>query len=528
MAELLLKSTICLIVFLGFYLIFLEKESRHVFKRYYLLVTLFLAFIIPNITFTNYVSVASIPYDTDTIKADRLHAANSGIPYPTTKNWKDPVTWKSSFTHYLQKMLWIIYGLGVLFFGLRFGYHFRNIVISIRKNQNINKGHLVYVLLSNNTAPYTFLNYIFLSRTQYNTNNIQKEVLCHEVAHAEQKHSLDVICIELLQIILWFIPMLYFYKKAIKLNHEFLADSQVLKSGSATTNYQNTLLSFSIKASENNHYPIIVNAFIYSSYSSIKKRFTIMTTKTSKQSMLLRSLLFLPLLSLLILGFSNQKQEIQIASTTPVDKFQSQTLTASQQESGATPEEIEEYNALAKTYNKLLASNKIIRIQSSDVKRLQYLYGRMTKIQRNEAEPFPDFPKPPKAPVPPKSPVQNKAKPKNEIEAGSGWVVSARTNRNSREESNKEIPPTLPVFAFEVKPKKYSKELKAAIHEYSNKYQAFELLVNDYTEHNKGTLENLWDLYNESLTAYVAYYTIAEKEGKLVRPMTGNTGTKGR
>ena len=49
-----LKSGVCLAVFYGFYKLLLEKESFHNFKRFYLLASLVLAFVIPLITFTEY------------------------------------------------------------------------------------------------------------------------------------------------------------------------------------------------------------------------------------------------------------------------------------------------------------------------------------------------------------------------------------------------------------------------------------------------------------------------------------------
>ena len=42
-----IKSTIILVVFFGFYKFFLEKESMHVFKRFYLLASVVLSLIIP-------------------------------------------------------------------------------------------------------------------------------------------------------------------------------------------------------------------------------------------------------------------------------------------------------------------------------------------------------------------------------------------------------------------------------------------------------------------------------------------------
>ena len=99
--------------------------------------------------------------------------------------------------------------------------------------------------------------------------------MLHEQAHASQKHTADILFIEVLKVVFWFNPLFYLYKKEIKLNHEFLADRAVLKKGLDASVYKELLLSFS--SNQNNL--SLVNAI---NYSSIKKRFTVMKKQTSK------------------------------------------------------------------------------------------------------------------------------------------------------------------------------------------------------------------------------------------------------
>ena len=128
-----------------------------------------------------------------------------------------------------------------------------------------------------------------------------------------------------------------------------------------------------------------------------------MKTKTSKKSIVFRSLLLLPLLAFLLYGFSDKivvpLYEEPVSVETFVD-FQE----------GATTEQIEEYNVLARKYNRQISNDKAIQIFKSDVERLEYLHGLMTHEQKENAEPFPDFPEPPPAPAPaPKEPEKPKA-----------------------------------------------------------------------------------------------------------------------
>ena len=102
-----------------------------------------------------------------------------------------------------------------------------------------------------------------------------------------------------------------------------------------------------------------------------------MKTHTSKKAIWLRSILILPLIALLLFSFSNH-------------------IITTQEK--ATPEQIAEYNTLAKKYNEQLNSNSNINIKFKDVKRLKYIYGLMTEVQKSKAEEFPNFPPPPPAP----------------------------------------------------------------------------------------------------------------------------------
>src|SRR5690606_29004922 len=55
----------------------------------------------------------------------------------------------------------------------------------------------------------------------------QKTILHHEAVHIKQKHYLDLLWFELLRIVFWFNPLVYFYQKRITETHEYIADSVV-------------------------------------------------------------------------------------------------------------------------------------------------------------------------------------------------------------------------------------------------------------------------------------------------------------
>ncbi|MDB4291848.1 M56 family metallopeptidase [Maribacter sp.] len=290
----LLKSGACLGILFLFYKVFLEKENMHVFKRFYLLASLVCALIIPALVFTEYVEVQAPTYTNVQYATTPLEEIKATPPLTAAVLDFAPIFWS-------------IYSIGLLFFGVKFAKNLFEIWKRIRKNLKYKTVRFTQVLLLEKLPPHTFFSYIFLNKQKLEANEIPKEVLLHEETHAEQKHSWDVVFVELLQVIFWVNPFIYLAKQAIKLNHEFLADKAVLQKDINRTTYQNTLLSYLSPASEKKYQPTMANAITNSSYSSIKKRFTVMKKRTSKKAIYVRTLLMLPLMAALLYGFTQTK-----------------------------------------------------------------------------------------------------------------------------------------------------------------------------------------------------------------------------
>ena len=70
-----------------------------------------------------------------------------------------------------------------------------------------------------------------------------EQIIAHERMHAFQLHSLDLILIEVLVILFWFNPFIYWYRKSIREVHEYLADQAVVENGHDQVGYQKLLLN---------------------------------------------------------------------------------------------------------------------------------------------------------------------------------------------------------------------------------------------------------------------------------------------
>lgn len=302
----LLKFSACLAVLLLFYKLALEKVHIHHFKRYYLLSAFIISLSIPLITFTQYVTVTIEP---------------TLLPTYIDQSSSYSIENKNNTTQILPIILWGIYALGAFIFALKFLGNLRSLIKNIKSNPKLKSGSIHHVLLQELIAPHTFFSYIFFNKKNYEAHKIPQEVFWHEETHAKQKHSLDILLLELIQIIFWFHPLVYWAKHLAKLNHEFLADQSVINKGAAPVPYQNMVLAFSLNAVTSP----LANAI---HYSSIKKRIVIMKTQTSKKAIWLRSLLLIPLMSLLLYSFSTKEVlEIQkMESVTTEQDYPQETI----------------------------------------------------------------------------------------------------------------------------------------------------------------------------------------------------------
>ena len=280
MTHFLITTTVCLLVFLAFYHLVLEREKTHRFNRFYLLITLILSLVIP---FVTYKIIEIIPVQ-----------SSEPTFIPQFENL--PTNAIVEKVNYIPIILWSLYGIITALFMLRFVKNIWKLIQKSKSNATVNYKNATLVLVEEKTLPHSFLSYIFINSDDYINQTIEDELYTHELVHVAQKHTLDILFIELLKCIFWFNPLLYFYKKAIQLNHEFLADEKVVTSYNNVTFYQNLLLQKS-----SNVQTIYLASNL--NYLVTKKRLIMMTKKTSKSLAIVKKIAIVPILSGLVYFF---------------------------------------------------------------------------------------------------------------------------------------------------------------------------------------------------------------------------------
>jgi beta-lactamase regulating signal transducer with metallopeptidase domain len=306
MINFLVSSTLCSALLLLGYHLLLKNKTTYQFNRAYLLLSLGFSLVIPFITIKQPVTDL-IPAQTviEQLKifpvddAPRDKIVNQTVAARHDINDQPAV--EINYTLYIVTGL---YGLAALVLLARFIKNVVSINLSAQNSERLPYRDAWLVLITDKLTPHTFLNYIFINRDDYVNNLIESDVLKHELTHARQWHSADVLFIELLQVICWFNPFIFLYRKAIQLNHEFIADAAVINGNHDVSGYQYLLLGKISGLSA----PGITSQF---NYSVTKKRLIMMTKNTSAGMALSARLSIVPVMALAFVLFCSKTQAQQ-------------------------------------------------------------------------------------------------------------------------------------------------------------------------------------------------------------------------
>lgn len=359
MVVYLLKVIACSGLFYALYALLFRNEKMLVFNRFYLLLSLVVSFFIPLITFTVIVPAAQQPLVYDTYVYDPVV-----VP-------ADPAT---GFNDYLLYAAIVVFSMVTALLLLRFVRNLVNINRLVHKNERVRIPGARMVLLTGDIVPYSFLNHIFLNKKEYEEGAIEPEVLEHEMAHLRQKHSWDILLIELLQVFCWFNPLIYLYRRSIKINHELLADAAVVKKLGDMRSYQMILLHRAVAQSS----LALISSF---NYVTIKKRLVMLRKKANPVVIGLKATMVLPLAALLIFLFS---ESIYAQGTPKPDKMITQSGTENTIK-GASPSEMKEYQKIIDSYRTVNGKTVTLRtVSDRDRDRLEVIYKKMNIAQQDQ------------------------------------------------------------------------------------------------------------------------------------------------
>lgn len=300
MIVFLIKMTVCMLLLMGIYQLLLAKTAMHKFKRFYLLLSLVLPLVIPFIELESEDPDIAMIAVNENLTAKLLPAVAMEEQLLKGTASEAATTSTADFaevtapTHGFDAQWWLttLYGIVALALLIRYSISIYAILKKSKTSANTTFQGSRVNILEQTVVPHNFLHLIFISRNDYEDSTMRKRLLTHELSHAQQLHTIDILLLELLRIIFWFNPLYIFWSRAMRINHEYLADAAVLHQFNDVNTYKKLLLSF---AGHKTPGPRLASP---SNYSLTKKRFIMMTKKISKMNSFLRLAILTPLLIL--------------------------------------------------------------------------------------------------------------------------------------------------------------------------------------------------------------------------------------
>ena len=270
----LLQSAISLVIFYLFYELLFKRDAFFAFNRYYLLLTIFISTFLPLLDFSIY-SIFSGTSDPVISLAPVYglfeYTLGEVTIYGEGSSAIDSVATGKSLPYFSYIIL--LYMIGVFFAVGRFIFRFYQISRLLQKSKVVYHNGLRLIFTVPGTPTFSFFNYVFIDENLFNRRDEVDKIIEHEKIHIDQNHSLDLVIAELFSIIQWFNPTVYLFKKTLKENHEFIADSDVLAVYPDIMSYTKLLIDNSSIIKTN----ILTHNF---SYSLLKRRlFMIKKTK---------------------------------------------------------------------------------------------------------------------------------------------------------------------------------------------------------------------------------------------------------
>ncbi len=262
-----LKANLFLVVFYGFYFLLFRKETFHKANRYFLVVGAIIALLLP--------FVRSSQMQKPEIVSDEIKS----VAYDLYFQSEEVIVSSAIETYSYFDILKYLYLLGLIVAGIALLARIAKTIFWLKTNKKVN-----------GTA-FSFLGKIFIDKHLEQKSVIFK----HESIHVRQMHFLDLIFFEMLQIVFWFNPIIYFYKKSISIIHEFLSDEEASKIAQDKIAYASLLVSkqFSIQ-------PATIFTQHFFNHSTLKSRIIMLSKNPSKKTALLKFGLLAPLFFMML------------------------------------------------------------------------------------------------------------------------------------------------------------------------------------------------------------------------------------
>ncbi|MDR6969423.1 hypothetical protein J2X31_003454 [Flavobacterium arsenatis] len=365
-----IKSGALIVLFLSAYYFFLRKETFFKSNRWFLLFGLVISVVLPVVTFKKTIWVEPAP-------VVGYVPATASVPR-VDYNWNGPaeavVTVVPEKTFEIN-WLWVaigVYALGILALLVKFALDYYALKKVLKGKKVYQQEDYKFVNVEENIAPFSYFNYIVYNPGLYSEVEMQN-ILEHEKVHCSQNHTIDVLIARIFCIAFWWNPFVWFYKKAIMQNLEFIADSDAFKNISDKKAYQFTLL----KITTHESCVAISNHFFQ---SLIKKRIVMLNKNQSKRWNSWKYAIIVPALAVFMWQFQvkvvAQEKETEVFATSNEETLSSDTMAIIKMrwKKDTPDEEFESDAKLLKEQGVIMKFSKIKRNKKGEIIAIKISY----------------------------------------------------------------------------------------------------------------------------------------------------------
>ncbi len=305
----LFQVSVCQTAFYMLYHVFFKKHTFFQANRIYLLFTILFSFIIPLLDIGVWSSgslESSIIYPLFALSETQI-ITNPGADAPGL----DFINQISV----IEIILLIIYVFGFSIYLFKLFRGIRKVMALIKSNNAIDKEGYKVIRIKKGPSFFSFLRYVFINDHQLNISHEELEhILTHEKIHIRQRHTIDILFMEVVSAICWFNPLVKIMKQSLCQIHEFIADEKVISNTNGVDNYSRLILRLS-----SNTLPIpLTHQF---SMIHIKNRIIMLNQTKNNTMKKLKFLFALPVVLLLMAFFSCTERTLESKTESVVEKL---------------------------------------------------------------------------------------------------------------------------------------------------------------------------------------------------------------
>ena len=291
--DILIRASISIAVFYTLYWMLLRQSTHFTANRIFLLISLLISVILAAVP-VQYQVLISAP--SSPILSEYNGVFNHNVANTITDAQK-------SNSIGLLGVLLLIYSIGAAIVLLRLLIQCRKPILIITKS----KPKIIYNCLIHENkvfnSPFSFFNRILINPEYFQQDEIY-DILTHEKVHIQERHWIDLFIIELLTVFFWFNPFIWFFERAIKRNHEYLADEGVLSRGHSPVRYQALLINRLMGTQ-------VIGLANHFGSSLGTTRFKMMTKEKTAKRKMFRMIWGVPVLAILLMAFAKPEYKMQ-------------------------------------------------------------------------------------------------------------------------------------------------------------------------------------------------------------------------